>query len=81
MPQSTTLQRRIDLKRTEGYLLSLAGVRDASVWLTDGELHAYVEVDDGALSEGQIRRQCREDLGPQYTPTMMTLASNRPMAA
>jgi hypothetical protein len=81
MPQAIPIPKGVDPKLTEAYLLSMSHVLDASVWWTDGDLHAHVTAFDGSVSEREIRFACIDDLGVHQTPGKITLVASRPRAA
>lgn len=70
---------RLDPKNTESYLLSLPDVLDASVWVSQGDLHAHVTVGPNhAMNPEMIRAACLTDLGEQGTPkNVILITSNR----
>ena len=63
------LLNQINPKVTESFLLMQPDVLDASVWLSDGRMHAHVTVhDESNLSSGALKLVCAEELGLHQTP-------------
>ncbi|MEA2554508.1 MAG: hypothetical protein QOJ65_2684 [Fimbriimonadaceae bacterium] len=72
----------VDPKATESFLLMQPDVLDASVWFTEGRLHAHVTVhDDSGLSSGALRLACAEELGIHQTPADIMFVCARRRAA
>jgi hypothetical protein len=73
---------RIDPKVTESFLLMQPDILDASVWLSDGRMHAHVTLhDESALSPGALKLACAEELGIHQTPVEILLMFARKRAA
>lgn len=82
MVQRPTAVVRLNPKFTEAYLLSLPDVLDASVWVSQGDLHAHVTVGPNhALNADTIRAACMTDLGELGTPKSVLLISSSGYAA
>lgn len=74
--------RGIDPKLTESFLLSQPAVVDASVWFSNGDLHAHVTViDEYAGTRRELQAACMEQLGLHQTPRDILLIQARPRAA
>lgn len=72
----------IDPKTTEMFLLSQPEVSDASVWLSDGDLHAHVTVmDEQLVSRRALQGRCMNELGLHQTPRNILLIQARARAA
>ncbi|HRF58859.1 MAG TPA: hypothetical protein PLH94_02965 [Fimbriimonadaceae bacterium] len=78
MAATTGISAGVDPKLTECYLLGRNDVLDASVWLSDGMLHAHVTTfDRGGIDRDTLRRACLEELGIHQTPREVTLVAAR----
>lgn len=65
-----------------GFLRGLCGVVEASAWIDDDRLVAYVEIGDGCLeSEASLRNACAFGLGLHLVPTKFRLAARKTLAA
>lgn len=74
MDRAVVAPRKANPKLTETYLMNLAGVLDASVFWSQGDLNAHVTVlGDTPFTEKDIQRCCMEDLGLHQTPRNVTL--------
>ena len=81
MPALRTANR-INPKVTESFLLMQPDVLDASVWLSDGRMHAHVTVhDETAWSAGKLKLACAEELGIHQTPAEILFMFARKRAA
>lgn len=82
MAAPTLLQRNVDLKLTESYMMNLVGVVDASVFWHDGDICAHVEVlDNSFLTSRDVQMCVMQDLGLHQTPRHITLAKRMRRAA
>jgi hypothetical protein len=72
----------IDPKTTESFLLAQQDVLDASVWMSEGKLHAHVTVhDESSWSSGALKLACAEELGIHQTPAAIMFVYARQRAA
>lgn len=75
----SVMPRGIDPKLTEAYLMHCHDVLDASVIWHQGELRAFVTIqDDDAVDDRLLQRRCLEDLGLHQTPRAITLILAHP---
>lgn len=73
---------QINPKITERFLLTQPDVLDASVWLSDGRMHAHVTIhDESSLSSGDLKLACAEGLGLHQTPVNIVFMVARKRAA
>lgn len=71
-----------DLKRVEGFLMTLPYVTDASVWVSKGRLLAHVTVPWTApVASSRIRAECLKCLGLHQTPEEIFLIADRDLVA
>lgn len=71
-----------DPRLTETFLLSQPDVIDASVWFTQGRLHAHVTVhEESNWTRSGIHEVCAEVLGLGNAPSEITLHAARRRAA
>jgi len=73
---------RINPKVTESFLLTQPDILEASVWISDGRMHAHVTVhDESSWSSGALRLACAEELGLHQTPADIQFIYARKRAA
>jgi hypothetical protein len=81
MVTTEVMPREINPKLTEAFLLSQSAVLDASVLWHDGNLYAYVTVDEGSeIRPVDLQRECVEVLGLHQTPRNIKLMRGRTFA-
>ena len=79
---SLRLVHGIDPKATESFLLTQPDILDASVWMSEGKMHAHVTVhDESTWSSGALKLVCAEELGIHQTPAAIMFVYARKRAA